>query len=365
MEGDNITAVPHTTAADSKPDDGPSPGPSPDDGLGQDNDLEKGTRQEHGGKDDKANKRNSLNWTLFYSFFLKALGLWCAQRTLNVNGALPNGFPRIADFITSDPDHLATVYKRFDAYSCRNLLLLEARVAALGRFQDQLDKDHVKRLLDKGQNFDLTTTLESFEYFAVLAHQPKDSVTLPMDPVSPDNHVLAHCGTTDIPEFVIKAWKDVQEKDKRDTADDAGPDTMQIPTDYFLQRWEVAVALQKALKEYSMDPSRGLMIVANASPSLDEALVLQSKVLKLDRPTKRTTKALKEMMVGSLRYPLQFRETSAASKLLDVKEDLISLHPPGDDDNATKFVACLFNCCLQLVRLSISNLFEITELRTR
>jgi hypothetical protein len=93
-------------------------------------------------------------------------------------------------------------------------------------------------------------------------------------------------------------------------------------------------------------------------------------VLRLSSPTERTTSALKGWIgkakenQGPFKYlPLQFRDTSAAYNLLDDEKDLISLHPPGDDDNGTKLVAKLFNCWLLIVRPLICNCLELTKLR--
>jgi len=81
----------------------------------------------------------------------------------------------------------------------------------------------------------------------------------------------------------------------------------------------------------------------------------------MNSPTKRTTKQLKDWITDAperSHSPLQFSETSAAFKILDDEGDLISLHPPGDDDNGTKIVAELSRYVLLLVRLSILNLPE-------
>jgi hypothetical protein len=95
-------------------------------------------------------------------------------------------------------------------------------------------------------------------------------------------------------------------------------------------------------------------------------------VLKLDSPTKRTTEALQRWIGAttekkgvSRKLDLEFSDKSAASKLFDVEGDLISLHPPGDDDNGTRLVAKLFQYLLSIyslihsiVRLSTCDGFE-------
>lgn len=56
------------------------------------------------------------------------------------SGALPpDGLPRTARFLAADPDHTTAIFKRFHEASVRNLLFLEARVAALQEAQEVLD----------------------------------------------------------------------------------------------------------------------------------------------------------------------------------------------------------------------------------
>jgi hypothetical protein len=51
------------------------------------------------------------------------------------------GFPRTAHFLASDPDKSWVVFRRFDEASIRNLLYLEARVAALEKTQREMDAE--------------------------------------------------------------------------------------------------------------------------------------------------------------------------------------------------------------------------------
>ena len=122
-------------------------------------------------------------------------------------------------------------------------------------------------------------------------------------------------------------------------------------------------------------------------------------MLDLENPTKRTTKALKAFLGGDEsknhqnrtpetklphpetlelrsmeegiqqpplkkepspnkdnqgRRPMQFRDGSAAWHLLDDKDDLLSLHPPGDDDYGTKIVSKLFGWLLQVSKQELT-----------
>jgi hypothetical protein len=50
-----------------------------------------------------------------------------------------NGFPSVAAFIASDPDHSFFIYNAFHRLSSRNLLYLEAEILDLQKQQDDLD----------------------------------------------------------------------------------------------------------------------------------------------------------------------------------------------------------------------------------
>jgi hypothetical protein len=100
---------------------------------------------------------------------LQPVGLWVYTRDFVDDRSLPNGIPRMTAFIASDPDGLTSIYRRFDKLNIRNLLLLEAKLAALETLQDQLDKEDAENLqTDMGFNFAMATTHGSFEYFALL-----------------------------------------------------------------------------------------------------------------------------------------------------------------------------------------------------
>lgn len=48
----------------------------------------------------------------------------CSARSLD-------GFPSLAEFIASDPDHTSLVFRRFDKLAARNLLYLQSELAEL------------------------------------------------------------------------------------------------------------------------------------------------------------------------------------------------------------------------------------------
>lgn len=70
-----------------------------------------------------------------------------------------SGYPSLAAFIASDPDHSTAIYRRFDRLSARNLLYLQSELVALEKQQDELDKqDLISDKLDgkaKARNWDL------------------------------------------------------------------------------------------------------------------------------------------------------------------------------------------------------------------
>jgi hypothetical protein len=51
------------------------------------------------------------------------------------------GYPSLAAFIASDPDHSTSIYRRFDRLSARNILYLQAELSILEKKQDELDKE--------------------------------------------------------------------------------------------------------------------------------------------------------------------------------------------------------------------------------
>jgi hypothetical protein len=61
------------------------------------------------------------------------------KHTIEVN-YVP-GYPSLAAFIASDPDHSTAIYRRFDRLSARNLLYLQAELSILEKKQDELDKE--------------------------------------------------------------------------------------------------------------------------------------------------------------------------------------------------------------------------------
>ncbi len=78
------------------------------------------------------------------------------KHTIGVN-YVP-GYPSLAAFIASDPDHSTAIYRRFDRLSARNLLYLQAELSILEKKQDELDKEDLKSddidAKDKARNWE-------------------------------------------------------------------------------------------------------------------------------------------------------------------------------------------------------------------
>jgi hypothetical protein len=145
------------------------------------------------------------------------------DRSTHTEIYLQTGFPRTAAFIASDRDKTSAIFKRFEALSARNLLHLQGRLAALEAEQTRLD-DEDKKLTDRAT----VRATSSWEDFAVLCSQ-----TTPED----------------IPEYLFQNWK--LEYDSRSQLDEEDPLVPKLTTVERKQRWELAMAIQKSLKEYS------------------------------------------------------------------------------------------------------------------
>jgi len=75
---------------------------------------------------------------------------------------------------------------------------------------------------------------------------------------------------------------------------------------------------------------------------LDEALLLQSQIANLDRPSSRVLTAFRNWFNGKNRYPKSRGEspilTGRAKSMLDDEKDLAALRPPTDKDALSRFL---------------------------
>jgi hypothetical protein len=229
---------------------------------------------------------------------LQPMGLWVKTRNLIDNEALPNGIPRITSFIASDSDGLTSIYRRFDKLNVRNLLLLEAKLAALEALQEKLDKEDVKNFQgDLQYNFTMSSTHSSFEWFALLG-EGRDVINqdeldssgrgIALKKAAPckvrgkDGMVNIHGagnyvnvsysgreGKSGIPAFAFREWEKTRKKASENFAENVDDEIAELPEPrrealkevvleedrpYWQNRWEVAQAIQHALKEYRKRP---------------------------------------------------------------------------------------------------------------
>jgi hypothetical protein len=55
-----------------------------------------------------------------------------------------HGYPSLADFIASDPEHSTAIYRRFDFLSARNLLFLQSEVVELEADLRRFDQEDLR-----------------------------------------------------------------------------------------------------------------------------------------------------------------------------------------------------------------------------
>jgi hypothetical protein len=73
-----------------------------------------------------------------------------------------DGFPSLATFIASDPDHTSLVFKRFDKLAARNLLYLQSELAELQAKQDHFDVQDLSLENGSRRNRECAMNWESF-----------------------------------------------------------------------------------------------------------------------------------------------------------------------------------------------------------
>jgi hypothetical protein len=88
------------------------------------------------------------------------------QRTSDLENSSPlplDGFPSLASFIASDPDHTLLVFKRFDKLAARNLLYLQSELTSLQAQQDLFDAEDQSLENDDRQAKQCAMDWESFK----------------------------------------------------------------------------------------------------------------------------------------------------------------------------------------------------------
>jgi hypothetical protein len=115
-------------------------------------------------------------------------------------------------------------------------------------------------------------------------------------------------------------------------------------------RWDLAQDLKEALKEYRKLPCH-IPNIALLTFITDEALLLQHELFALPRPAERTRKTVRKWYLSSFGHTAQF---SGSSKVPLLRDDVITLRAPGDEDRVSKFLSrklpffFLVSTCLSL-----------------
>lgn len=145
---------------------------------------------------------------------------------------LLEGFPQTSSFIAKDPAKTTVIFRRFDQLAVRNLLHLEARLAALESLQKAYDRDDVEFNND---NEPITTAARSWEDFAVIGtfkpreestkrprtpgddsphNLPEESTKRPRTPGHDNPHKITrrpwtpgHDSPHNLPESVLERWR--------------------------------------------------------------------------------------------------------------------------------------------------------------
>jgi hypothetical protein len=255
----------------------------------------------------------NLPWRRFYTNPPRCLSLLQEPHEQNIlkNGLqrnmqesqLPkitvNGYPTLADFISRDRDHSASIYRCYHRLTSRNLLYLEAELFELERKQDELDAADL--------NGDLSATHYVRHWEALSSSD---------DPRCIERRKLIEEVRTKIKEY--RESKESQ--------------TLNTP-------------------EIQSPLSKGLL-----TTKAEDALISQQTILKMIKPHSRTVEALNSWMSGDADGRGAPVLAGLSASRLDDPHDLIALHPPVEKDWLTRLVRRHFRILFVVSRsLSTSN----------
>jgi hypothetical protein len=187
------------------------------------------------------------------------------------------GYPSLAAFIASDLDKSTAIYRRFDRLSARNLLYLQSELQELEARQDALDAEDLHGDLQ---------AKKSARNWQVLKKRAKEQNN---------------------------------EREK--------------------ERLELVFEIRDKLKEYSAYDAEDLVSLANSNSRTGEAALLESTLLSMRRPSKRTFEAFYNVFhnVDGTGEPFPTLGGPSA-KILDDRDDLMALHRPAEEDRLTTIV---------------------------
>jgi hypothetical protein len=189
------------------------------------------------------------------------------------------GYPSLAAFIASDRDKSTAIYRRFDRLSARNLLYLQSELQELEARQDALDAEDLRGDLQ---------TKKSARNWQVLKKRAN------------------------------------QQNNEREK-----------------ERLELVFEIRDKLKEYSAYDWEDLVSRANSDLRTGEAVLLESTLLSMRRPSKRTFEAFYNVFhnvdvdVTGVPFPTL---GGSSAKILDDRDDLMALHRPAEEDRLTTIV---------------------------
>ena len=187
------------------------------------------------------------------------------------------GYASLAAFMASDRDKSTAIYRRFDRLSARNLLYLQSELQELEERQDALD------------TVDLHGDL-----------QAKKSA---------------------------RNWQVLKKRAK------------QQDNEREKERLELVFEIRDRLKEYGTMRFRVFVSWQSSDRRIGEAVLLESTLLSMCRPSKRTFEAFYNIFhnVDGSEEPFPTLGGPSA-KLLDNREDLMALHRPAEEDRLTTMV---------------------------
>ncbi|KAF2963919.1 hypothetical protein GQX73_g9659 [Xylaria multiplex] len=215
------------------------------------------------------------------------------------------GFGSLADFIASDSDHSTAVYRRFDRLSSRNLLYYQSELARLEAIQDRFDIEDRRGVEDLKQ-------ADSWESIRCNARD--------WDTLGQAAGIASH--NADTPSSTATS---IDERGRR--------------------RMAIAMEIRRTIKDYQ------------------EALIRESTVLSLERPSAQTMEALSNHFHntssnGSSNYTILSGDSSqlyprGMSSLHIQASDYVSLAGHQESDLLTRF---LKTYCTRLFRVPASSI---------
>lgn len=158
-----------------------------------------------------------------------------------------SGFGSLADFVSSEADRSAAVYRRFDRLAARDLLYYQSELARLEALQDQYDIEDARDLEKPDLWGPIRSHAQEWEVFSPLKAVRTDGQQPDGDRDQSGAQAGAQAGVQSVPDQGDGRWR---------------------------RRWDLAMEIRKTVREYR------------------ELLVQESTLLALKRPSGQTMTAL-------------------------------------------------------------------------